>query len=63
MFHDIAGLDMNLVEWKHFCRKARENDYEYLQIDRFAKIGKGRYTNSNCNKSTYTECKPETKPF
>ena len=63
MFHDIAGLDMNLKEWKHLCRKAWENDYNYLQIDRFAKIGQGRYTIIKCNKTTYTECTPETKPF
>ena len=63
LFHDIAGLDMNLEEWKQLCRKAWENDYDYLQIDRFAKIGEGRYTIRNCNKTTYTECTPETKPF
>ena len=63
LFHDIAGLDMNLEEWKQLCRKAWENDYDYLQIDRFAKIEEGRYTIRNCNKTTYTECKPETKPF
>ena len=37
LFHDIAGLDMNLEEWKQLCRKAWENDYDYLQIGRFAK--------------------------
>ena len=63
LFHDIAGLDMNLEEWKQLCRKAWENDYDYLQIDRFAKIGNGRYTIRNCNETTYTECTPETKPF
>ena len=63
LFHDIAGLDMNLEEWKQLCRKAWENDYDYLQIDRFAKIGEGRYTIRNCNKKTYTECNPETKLF
>ena len=30
LFHDIAGLDMNLEEWKQLCRKAWENDYDYL---------------------------------
>ena len=30
LFHDIAGLDMNLEEWKQLCRKAWENDYEYF---------------------------------
>ena len=51
LFHDIAGLDMNLEEWKQLCRKAWENDYDYLQIDRFAKIGEGRYTIRNCKKN------------
>ena len=63
LFHDIGGLDMNLDEWKQLCRKAWENEFDYLQIDRFAKIGNGRYTIRNCNKTTYTECIPETKPF
>ena len=39
LFHDIAGLDVNLEEWKQLCRKAWENKYDYLQIDRFTKIG------------------------
>ena len=63
LFHDITGLDMNLEEWKELCRKAWENDYVYLQIDRFAKVGKGRYTIRNCNKNTYIEASTETKPF
>ena len=63
LFHDIAGLDMNLEEWKQLCRNGWENDYDYLQIDRFAKIGKGRYTIRSSNKTIYTDCTPETKPF
>ena len=62
LFHDIAGLDMNLEEWKQLCRKACENDYDYFQIDIFPKIGEGRYTIRTCNKK-YIECTPETKPF
>ena len=54
---------MNLEEWKQLCPKALENDYDYLQIDRFAKIGNGRYTIRNRNKNKYIECTPETKPF
>ena len=54
---------MNLEEWKQLRRRAWENDYDYLQMDRFAKIGKGMYTIRNCNKTIYTECTPETKPF
>ena len=63
LFHDIAGLDMSLEEWKQLCRKTWENDYDYLQINRFAKIGKCGYTIRKSNKTTYTECTPETKPF
>ena len=63
LFHDIAGLDMNLEQWKKFCRKAWENHYDCLQIDRFAEIGQGRYTIRKCNKTMYIECTPETKPF
>ena len=61
--HDKAGLDMNLDEWKSLCRNAWENECEYLQIDRFAKIGEGRYTIRNSRRNTYTECTPETKSF
>ena len=63
MFHDIAELDMRLQEWIQFCRKAWENEYEYLRIDRFVKIEGNRYTIENCEKTTYIECSPETKPF
>ena len=49
LFHDKAGLDTNLEERKQLCRKAWENDYDYLQLGRFAKIGEGRYTIRNCN--------------
>ena len=62
-FHDIAGLDMKLEEWEQLCREDWVNEYDYLQIDRFAKLRKGRYTIRNCNKTMYTECTPETKPF
>ena len=54
---------MNLKERNSLPRKAWENDYNYLQIDGFAKIGEGRCTIRNCNKITFIECTPETKPF
>ena len=54
---------MNLYVRKQICRKAWENDYEYSQIDRFAKIRNGRYTIRNCNKINYIECTPEIMPF
>ena len=63
LFHDIAGLDMNLEEWKWLCRETWEKDYDYLRIDIFAKRGAGRYTIINFDKSTLKECTPETKTF
>ena len=54
---------MNLEEWKELCREAYDSDYDYLQIDSFAKIVEGRYTTRNCKKITYTERTRETKPF
>ena len=60
LFHVRAGLAMKLDEWKQVCRKAWENYYDYLQIDRFAKIGEGRYTVRNCKENTYIECVSET---
>ena len=59
----MAGVDTNLEEWKSLCRKSLENEYYYIQIDSFAKIGDGRYAIRNCNKNMYTECTPEAKPF
>ena len=63
LVHDIAELVMKLEKWKQLCRKTLEKEYEYLQKDRFAKIGQCRYTTRNCNKTTYIECTSETKPF
>ena len=54
---------MNLEEWKSLCRKAWQNDYDFLQIERFAEIGECRYTVGNCKRNTYIVCTPETKPF
>ena len=63
LFHDIAGLDMSPEEWKRLCRNAWKYDYDYLQIDGFAKIGEGRYTFRNCNKNACVEATSEMEPF
>ena len=62
-FLDIVGLDLNLDEWKKLYHKAWENNYDYLQIDRFAKIGGGRYTIRNCTENNFIQCTPKTKHF
>ena len=43
---------MSLEEWKQLFRKTWENEFDFLQIDRFSKLAKGRYTNRKCNKTT-----------
>ena len=42
---------------------AWENEYDYFQRNKIAKIGEGRYTIRICIKNTYIDCTPETKPF
>ena len=54
---------MNLEEWKQLSRMAWLIDYGYLQLDRSAKIGEGRYTIRTRNKTIFIECTPETKPL
>ena len=51
LLHDITDFDMNLEELKQLCRRACQNDCDYLRKDRFAKIGEGRYTIRNCKKN------------
>ena len=58
LFDDIAGLDMNLEEWKQLCHIAWENEYDYLQTKRLAKIGGGKYTIRNCIKTIFVEYMP-----
>ena len=54
---------MNLEEWKELYRKAGESDYDFLQTDRFATVGEGRYIIRNCNTTICIDCTPKTKPF
>ena len=54
---------MILQDWKQFCRKAWESDYDFSKIGSFAEIGERRYTIGNCNETTYKECTPDTTIF
>ena len=54
---------MRYDEFKEFCRKSREEDYNYLRIDRSKKRDQGRYCNCNESKKTYIEATPQTKAF
>ena len=37
LYRDVPGYDMNYDEIKELCRKSREEDYNYLYIDRSKK--------------------------
>ena len=39
LFHDMAGLDINLDEWKQLCCKAWENDCDFF-ANRFARTNR-----------------------
>ena len=54
---------MSYEEFKDLCRKSREEDYNYLCIDRSKKRNQGRYCNCNESKNTSIERTPETKAF
>ena len=57
---------MKLEDWSHICRKAWDNNFGYLQKNRFAKIGEGRYNIRKYNKTSFVDCTPsltETKTF
>ena len=51
IYRDVAGYDMNYVEFKELCGKSWEEDYNYLYIDRFKKRDPGKYCICNeCKK-------------
>ena len=54
---------MNLQDWKRLCRKAWENDFDYLQEHRFEKKLEGRYNIGKCNTATDLERTTGTKHF
>ena len=63
LFHDMAGSNRNLQEWKQVCRRAWENEYDYLQKDIFAKTAGSNCTIRNCDKTKYIESTHQTKTF
>ena len=63
IYRDVAGYDMNYDEFKDLCRKSREEDYNYLYIDRSKKRDQGKYCICNESKKTYIEATPQTKHF
>ena len=63
IYRDVAGYDMNYVEFEDLCRKSWEEDYNYLYIDRSKKRDQGNYCICNESKNIYIECTPDTKPF
>ena len=52
---------MSIDEFKEFCRKSWEEDYNYPCIDRSKKREQGRYCICQVSKKTYIEATPQTK--
>ena len=49
IYRNVAGYDMSYDEFKELCRKSRDEDYNYICIDRSKKRDQGRYC--ICNES------------
>ena len=62
IFRDVGSYDMSYDEFKQLCRKAWEDDYNYLCIGNSKKRDRGRCCVCNESKNTYTECIPEMIP-
>ena len=43
IYRDVCGYDMSCDEFKELCRKPREEEYNYLCIDKCKKTDQGRY--------------------
>ena len=43
IYRDVARYGMNYDEFKELCRNSREEDYNYLYIDRSKKRDQGKY--------------------
>ena len=62
-YRDIGGYDMRYDEFKHLCRKSREENYNYLCFGRFKKSNKGTHCSCEERRNTFKKCTPETKTF
>ena len=63
IYRDVAGYYMNYDEFKELCKKSRDEDYNYICIDRSKKRDQGKYCICNESNKTYIEATPQTKPF
>ena len=50
IYRDVVGFDMSYDEFKELCRKAWEENSNYLHIERSKKRDQGRYCISNESK-------------
>ena len=63
IYRDIAVYDTIYLEFKDLCRKALEEIFNFLCIQRSTNRDQGRYCIYNETKYTYIKCTPETVPF
>ena len=61
LYNDIAGFDMDYIEFKNLCREAWNKKYSYLKINRLCDDEK--YTICNESNREYKVFKPKTQPF
>ena len=63
IYRHVGGYDMSCDEFKEFCRKSWEDEYNFLCIDRSKKKDQRKYCFCNESQNKYLDCTPETRPF
>ena len=61
LYHNIAG-DMSLTEWKNLFTEARNDDYNYLVIDKIGEILNIKNSKQNEKSDVLIVEHPEAKP-
>ena len=61
VYRDAGGYDMSYDEFEQLCRKAWEEEYTYLCIDKSKKGYQGRFSFCIESRNTYIDSTPETK--
>ena len=63
VYRDVAGYDMSYDDFKELCRKSRDEEYNYLCIDRSKKRDQGRYCICNESKKNINRSNTSDETF
>ena len=63
IYTDIAGFDMSYDEFKHLCKEAWRDKYNYLIINRLEDKNGSKYMICNESNPQYQIFNPQTDPF